>query len=262
MRERFEAAWAERVQRAHLHRPGDDPTAVLEVLGHVVVRHLVGALDAVPAEEMRQLRSTARAALAEAKARALADPTERDAWRDAVAVAELGLRLLEGRPPGDLQAIPSDVRRPTPRRLASALDGRLDGLSAAACALWYLKHDPSEARLAWSTFQAPEDATDASAPVLVAAAEPAPIRAPDEGRPVTMRTDPDVEAVWFEADRALALYARDEVYVMLTAPGVTTRDLRAGYWLGTVDPAHGPTLDATLTVGDRTLPWRIDLGAG
>lgn len=262
MRERFEAAWAERVQRARQWGSGEDPTPVLEALGQVVVRYLVGALDAVDAEDAQALRSVAPSALTAAKERALAHPPDRDAWLEAASVGELGLHLLEGGDPGDLHSVPGDLRRPTPHRLACTLDGRLDGLSAAACALWYLKHDPSEARLAWSTAQAlsDEEASASEPPLLVAAAEPTPMRPPDEGRSVATRTDPDVEVVWFPDARELALYATEEAYVALTAPGVTTRDLRPGYWLGGVDPSAGPTLDATLTVGDRAVPWRIHLG--
>jgi hypothetical protein len=262
MRERFEATWAERVHRARQWERGDDPTPVLEVLGQVVVRHLVGALEAIADDDRRHLRDTAGPALASARERALAEPQDREAWLEAVEVAALGLRLLEGQPPGALRSLPCDLRRPTPRRLAATLDGRLDGLSAASCALWYLQHDPNEARLLWSLAQPLDTPAPGDAPILVAAAEPEPMRPPDEGHPIAARTDPDVEAVWFPAERELALYAADEVYVALTAPGVTTRDLRPGYWLGTVDPGAGPALDASLKVGDRVLPWPLHLETG
>jgi hypothetical protein len=259
MRERFEATWAERVHRARTWQAGDDPEPVLEALGQAVVRHLVGALEEVPAEERQALEAVAGPAMAAARERALADPDEREGWLGSVAMAALGLRLLQGEPAGDLSAIPRDLRRPTPRRLTAALDGRLDGLSAASCALWYLVHGAGEARMIWSMVGGAEPADADERPILVAAAEPAPMRPPREGRPIATRSDPDVEAVWFAAERELALYAREEVYVALTAQGVTTRDLRPGYWLGSVDAGVGPELGASLKVGDRVVPWRLQL---
>lgn len=260
MRERFERAWAERVQRVRQWRRGDDPTPVLEALAQAVVWHLVDAIDAVSPEDRAALEEIAPAAVAAAREQAMAGPGDREAWLEAVALAELGRRLLGGEARPDLAGLPSDLRRPTPRRLAAMLDGRLDGLSAATCAVWCLRHAPEEARLLWTLGGEPvEPAAGEDEPILVAAAEPEPMRAPDEGRVVATLGAPAVEAVWFAADRQLALYAADEVYVTFTAPGVTTRDLRPGYWLGTVDAPETVALSGQLRVGDRVSRWDLSL---
>lgn len=259
MRERFERAWAERVQRVREWRGDDDPTPVLEALAHAVVWYLVDAIDTVPSEDRAVLEDAAPAAVAAAREHALASPADRQAWLEAVELAELGRRLLRGEPPSDLAGLPCDLRRPTPRRLAAVLDGRLDGLSAASCAVWCLRHAPDEARLLWALGGASELPVEQAEPILVAAAEPEPMRAPDEGRIVATLGEPAVEAVWFAVDRQLALYAADEVYITFTAPGVTTRDLRPGYWLGTVDAPDAIALSGQLRVGDQVLQWDLSL---
>lgn len=260
MSDRFEQVWAEGVHRVRDWQRGDDPSPVLEALGQAVVRHLVGILDRVDTGDREALLQASRPALAATRELALASAEDREAWLEAVALAELGRRLLAGEGAGDLSGVPRDLRRPTPRRTAAMLDGRVDGISAASCAVWFLLHDAGEPHLLWSLAeQAASTPSGDGEPVLVAAAEPEPIRAPDEGEVVGRHGDPPVEVVWFASDRQLAAYAADDVYVALAAPALTSRDLRPGYWLGSVDPRAPSDMEVELKVGDRRFTIRVRL---
>jgi hypothetical protein len=275
MRERFERAWSEQLQRARQWRSDDDPTPVLDALALSSVRYLVGTLEMLPRPDRETLRAVAGPALGAARRLALASEDDREAWLQAVALAEWSLRLLELGParaadpvaPEILAALPGELRRPTPRRLVALLEGRLDGLAAASCVVWYLRHDPAEPRWLWSLavqqdLHRPATATTPNGiqPMLVAAAGPVPMREPGAGRVIAQWADPGVELVWFEADRQLALYALEESYVALTAPGVTPCDLRPGYWLGDVVSSGATALQAEVTVGDRVLSIELALG--
>jgi hypothetical protein len=259
MRDRLRLTWEERVQRARQWQAPEEPTPVLEALAQALVWHLVGGVEELASDDRQALEEVADAAMAQAKERAMGGEDDRGAWLEAVALAELGRAALQGRTP-ELSDVPADLHRPTPRRVASMLDGRLDGLSAAACAVWCLKHDPSEARLLWSLGAERERERRDSEPLLVAAADREPMRAPDEGRLVATHEDTGVEAVWFDADRELALYAPEDVYVALAAPGVTTKDVRPGYWLGTVEPSAADPVRAQLKVGEQSWEWAIGFG--
>ncbi|MFW6066981.1 MAG: hypothetical protein ACOC97_01485 [Myxococcota bacterium] len=264
MHERLQRAWAERVHRASQWRRGEDPTPVLEALAQAVVLHLVQALELASERDRTVLEQAAGPALAAAREGALGDATERDGWLDAVALAELGRRLLRGEAPGALTGVPGDPRRPTPRRMASMLDGRLDGLSAAACAVWCLRHDTAEPRLLWRLGAEGDDEDRRQAseppPVLVAAAGPDDMRDPAEGRVIAHHPEARAEAVWFAAERQLAVYAADDVHVRLSGAGLAMRDLRPGYWLGEVDPDAPSPLRIALQIGGRSFDWHLPLG--
>jgi hypothetical protein len=294
MRERLQQAWAKRMERVACRAPGDDPTPVLEAMGQLVVWHLVEHLEGtdtapergndarsgrvsfgrhrtatgaarrqptprrvyerLPARELRVLRSAADEALAETRIRAERDGEDRSAWLDALALGELGRSILrEGAPSRALLArAPGDLRRPSPRRLASMLDGRLDGLSAACCAVWCLRNDAQEARTLWWARKG-----SSRPPLRVAASDPEPIRAPDEGTFLAVHEAASLEAVWFATSRELAVYSGENHFLTLTAPGLVTEDARPGYWLGRVSAGLVGDLDVEVKWGDGYFDWRL-----
>ena len=98
----------------------------------------------------------------------------------------------------------------------------------------------------------------------LAAAEAARVLDPAAGRTVGALDDIGAEAVLFEGpvdpdiDRRLAVYAEDAAPLRLVGEGLTTEDVREGYWIGLV--ADGvETLEAVLHVGDVTHAWTLDL---
>ncbi len=86
--------------------------------------------------------------------------------------------------------------------------------------------------------------------------------APQAGRLVAARAAPDAEAFVFEGDgeTRLAVYVGAPLAVRYLAEGVTTDDMRPGYWAGRCAP--GTThVDGTLHVGEEASDWPLTLTA-
>jgi hypothetical protein len=254
------------VRRASRFSPGDDPFPVIEALGYAIVLHLVGALDGIAESERRSLLSVSKAALDAARAFGRGeddDPDDAEAYAQGARLGELGSRLLEGETSPRLEGLPADALDPTDRRVLRMLRGELDGLSAAACAVRCLMRDDARPRLLWTIAQdALEEARRCAppAPLRLAAADPAPIRPPDEGRFVGALEDTLLEAVFFPAERQLAVYAATPAFLQVLAPGLTPKDVKPGYFLGELAPGLGPAIELEVRLGDRTFRWGLTLG--
>jgi hypothetical protein len=281
MAERLLERFAEDARRASRWAPPDDPFPVLEALGYAVVLHLVGGLDAVPADARAAVLAASKAALDAAATFDTDEADDADAYARACRLAALGARLLAGEAAGALDGLPADAIDPTDRRIVRMLGGELDGISAAACAVRCLRRDDPRPRLLWSiAARAAEAEADEplraigndgagvdearrahiTAPLRLAAADPAPIRPPDEGRFVGALEDTLLEAVFFPAERQLAVYAATPAFLQVLAPGLTPKDVKPGYFLGQLAPEVGETLDLEVRVGDRSFRWGLSIG--
>jgi hypothetical protein len=264
MAEALVERFLEDARRASRWARGEDPFPVLEALGYAVALHLVGALDHVPSSARAALLEAAEAALDAARAVGGDDPDDAEAYARGALLGALGARLLAGEPAGALRGVPADALDPTDRRVMRMLAGELDGLSAAACAVRCMKRDDPRPRLLW-TVDAGASAARASQrpePLRLAAADPAPIRPPDEGRFVGALEDTLLEAVFFPEERQLAVYAATPAFLQVLAPGITPKDVKPGYFLGELAPDVdvGAPLELDVRLGDRTFRWGLTLG--
>lgn len=262
MADRLLERFADDVRRALRWTEADDPFPVLEALGYAIVLRLVGALEETPARERAALLAVSGRALPAARAFRGERGDDADAYGRGAAIGELGARLVAGGPPGDLDALPADALDPTARRIARMVRGELDGLSAGACAIRCMRMGDERARLLWSverTLDA-EAAHEVEAPLHVAAAEPARVRSPDDGRFLGSYEDTLLEAVFFPEERQLAIYCATPIFLQVIAPGLTPKDVKPGYWLGEVAADAGPTLELEVRVGERALRWGLGVG--
>ncbi len=248
------AQWRERAARAAEWQAGEDPEGVLEALALSVALELTSDLARVPAAARDSLRRVGQRALLHVGAAPGADEDELEARRMAAAIARDGLRALAGRArPGEPEI---DARKTVPSAdLARLLAGRLDGFAAGSLAMRVRRspHALSE-RKALVRASEPEERT-----LALAAAEASPVRDPAGGRTVGTLEPVGAEAVLFEGpEPRLAVYAEDPAPLRLVGPGLTTEDVREGYWIGRIH-AGVRRIEATLHVGDRVEPWVIDL---
>ncbi|MEQ8459682.1 MAG: hypothetical protein RLO52_28110 [Sandaracinaceae bacterium] len=260
--------WRTRAERAASWAPGADPEPVLEALAMSVALELTGALAAVPSAERDALRKTGQRALLNVGGRDL-DEDELEALRMSAAIARDGLRALSGRPLPREEAPRRDARPTLPvSDLRRLIEGELDGFAAGALAMRARRSDVAlrEVRamlsLAAGHSQRASGATGRT--LSLAAAEAARVLDPAAGRTVGALDDIGAEAVLFEGpvdpdiDRRLAVYAEDAAPLRLVGEGLTTEDVREGYWIGLV--ADGvETLEAVLHVGEVTHAWTLDL---
>lgn len=257
--------WQERAERAAGWSSGADPEPVLEALAMTVALELTGALTAVPSAERDALRKLGQRALLNVGGRDL-DEDELEALRLAASIARDGLRALSGRPLPDERELGGEVRAALPvgdlRRL---LDGALDGFAAGALAM-RARRSPAAVRelRAMLGLHAPSYAETGARTLSLAAAEAARVLDPAEGHPIGALDAVGAEAILFEGpvdpahERRIAVYAEDPSPLRLVAEGLTTEDVREGYWIGRV--ADGlERLEAVLHVGEATHAWPLDL---
>ncbi len=261
MSERLRERFADHVRRATRWAEGDDPFPVLEALGYAIVLRLVDGLDEVPAADRAAILGVAADAIRAARAYEGDGEEDAEAYARGAAIGELAMRLLAGKPAVELEGLPADAMRPTDRRIVRMLKGELDGLSAAACAVWCLRAGDDRARILWSVERqlAADTASNAEEPLRLAAAEPASVRPPDDGCFLGAYEDTLLEAVFFPEERQLAIYCAPPAFLQVVASGLTPKDVKPGYWLGDVAADAGPTRELEVRVGERVLRWGVDL---
>ncbi len=261
MTDRLLSRFDDELRRAKRWSAGDDPLPVLEALGYAVALHLVGELEAVSTASRGALALAGRGAIDASRTFAAAGSEDADAYEEAARLGELGVRLLAGKGAGSLDGVPADAMDPTDGRIARMLRGELDGLSAGACAVRCMKRDDARPRVLRAVERrATEDAAALGAErIRLAAADAAPVRAPEDGRLVATLEDTLLEAVYFPAERQLAVYAASATFLQVVGTGVTPRDAKPGYWLGDVDASAGPTLELEVRIAGRVVRWGVDL---
>lgn len=247
-----------RLHRLRTRRPGRDPIVVAEALALAVVIDAVGAALDLAEPDLDLLATEG--------ARALAKWSRGDDALIAGRIARAGLEVVAAEREGK--------RRPGPRGAPAAHAGAVaiarmlraepDPLSAALVALHVRRCERCTADVVTA-----RDTGSSAAPaferagerMLAAAAEPAAMQAPSDGRVIARLSEPAVEAILFESRgvRRLAIYGDRRVPIRLVAAGVATEDATGGYWIGRVEPGV-TVLEATLHVGDAVLDWRILLG--
>jgi hypothetical protein len=135
------------------------------------------------------------------------------------------------------------------------MQGGPDPVAAGGVAVHALRCEACRAALEVASF------ADAPPTMLRAAAASAPaMLAPVEGRLVARRTAPDAEAFAFDdaSETRIAIYVDTSQPVQYQAEGVTTDDMRPGYWAGRCARST-VRAEGTLHVGDTAEPWALDL---
>jgi hypothetical protein len=267
-----------------------DLDAPLEAACLALALEATDQLADVPAREQRLIRDAARRAILAAQRDLQLDDTgegdddesenERDdetedadtdedaadARRLLIALASEGVRVLSGSTPAEptraspVNAPPgrgADAWHPPPAALVAMTRGRPDPIAAGAVASHVLRCAACEAALDVVSL------TEAApTPLRAAAASPPAMLAPGDGRLLARRAAPDAEAFAFDGapETRLAIYVDTSQPVHYLAEGVTTDDMRPGYWSGRC--ARTTTrLEGTLHVGDAAEDWALDLGA-
>lgn len=247
--------WRQMAARAAEWQPGDDPEPVLEALALSLALELTGDLPRVAGAERDRLRKLGQRALLHVGG-ARDDEDELEALRMCASIARDGLRALSSRAIEAEEASTVDARTLVPAGdLTRLLGGRLDGFAAGSLAMRIRRSPEAMAELAALQRLAQPEARTLS----LAAADAAAVLDPAGGRPVGTLEPLGAEAVLFDGPpRRLAIYAEDPTPLRLVAPELTTEDMREGYWIGRV--AEGARrIEATLHVGERAEPWRIEL---
>jgi hypothetical protein len=251
-------SWQSHLERALAWKPGADPEPVLEALGYVLVLKVAGKRDWLPPSQARSLRKIGAECL-------LSLDTQEGDEEDRIIIeriadqARSALFWLE-HPKKRLNVRAADVH-PSDARLVRVLNGRVDGLTAGEVACHVIRCPECAGRV--ELVMTTDRLARADEGLALAAASPASVRPPSEGRTVGTRKRPAAaEAVLFaEKGRAprLAVYADEMVSVRVVAEGVKTETALAGYWMGRVKRGVD-RLTATVYIGDRTFTWKLDLG--
>lgn len=257
----LEAMWRRALACAAAYGESASVEPVLEAAALGVVLELTGALSRIPERERHTVRDAARRALLRAPTGAQEDDDEErgddaDALRLAVALAREGVRALAGKPSAasERPQEPSAWHPPAGALLAMSR-GAPDALAAASVALHVRRCAACATALQVSSGRA-----ESAGRLRAAAASAGPMLAPHGGRAVATRSAPDAEAVAFDDARGvlLAIYTSEPLPVRYVADGLTTQDMRPGYWSGRCAP--GVTrLDGTLHVGETAAAWAIDV---
>lgn len=251
----LDAAWQRAVKCAAAYGDAASVEPMLEAAALAVVLELEGSLSRVPERERRAVRDAARRALLRARRGPDDDDDDAESMHVAAGLAREGLRALTGEPPatGELRA-GAGAWHPPASALIAMRRGAPDGLAAASVALHVGRCAACAAALQVSS-------GGGAALLRAAAASAAPMLAPQSGRIVGTRDAPGAEAVVFDdaSGVLLAIYASEPVPVRYVGTGVTTEDMRAGYWAGRCAPGL-LRLDGTLHVGESAVPWVIVLG--
>jgi len=255
----LEAVWQRAVACAHAYDDAGPVEPMLEAGALGVVLEATGALAGVPERERRLVRDAARRALLRARPSGDArivedDDDDADALRIAAELAREGVRALAGQA---APVRPSDASawHPPGSALVAMTRGAPDGLAAASVALHVGRCAACRTALQISSAE-----SELGVPLRVAAASGASMIAPHAGRVVAKLTEPAAEAVIFDdaLGALIAIYASESLPIRYVASGLTTQDMRPGYWAGRCAP--GTTqLEGTLHVGDRIVAWTITL---
>jgi|GEM_PF-3270200 len=266
----LEAVWQRAVACAQAYDDAGPVEPMLEAGALGVVLEATGALARIPERERRLVRDAARRALLRARPSVSAatekdgaagaedgartaedDDDDADALRIAAELAREGVRALAGQA---APVRPSDASawHPPGSALVAMTRGAPDGLAAASIALHVGRCAACREALQISSAEG-----ELGVPLRAAAASAPAMLAPHAGRVVATLTEPAAEAVIFD-DALIAIYASESLPVRYVASGLTTQDMRPGYWAGRCAP--GTTrLEGTLHVGDRVVAWTITL---
>jgi hypothetical protein len=185
---------------------------------------------------------------------------EADARRVLIELAREGVRALSGGARPGIARHPranagADAWHPPPSALVAMQRGGPDAIAAGSVAVHVLRCAACQAALEVASF------ADAGPIPLRAAAASAPaMLAPGEGRLLARRTNPDAEAYAFddESETRLAIYVDTAQPLHYLAEGVTTDDMRPGYWAGRC-PRATSHVEGTLHVGDTVEHWALDV---
>jgi hypothetical protein len=258
-----------------------DPEASLEAACLALALEATGRLSDVPHHERRLVRDAARRAIHAAQRElrvdggdvdpddeAGADDDIEDAGEDAedaedarrllIALASEGVDVLSGsgqaEPAHELSAA---AWHPPPAALVAMMRGRPDPVAAGAVAAHVLRCAACQDALEVASL-----AEAGPALLRAAAASPPAMLAPGDGRLLARRTNPDAEAFAFDGapDTRLAIYVDTAQPVHYLAEGVTTDDMRPGYWAGRCARTTRH-VEGTLHVGDAAEDWALDLTA-
>lgn len=269
----LEAVWQRAVACAHAYDDASPVEPMLEAGALGVVLEATGALARVPERERRLVRDAARRALLRSRPSAGAstehdgatpagagariaenDDDDADALRIAAELAREGVRALARQA---APARPSEASgwHPAASALVAMTRGAPDGLAAASVALHVGRCEACRTALHISSTE-----SEMGVPLQAAAASAPSMLAPHAGRVVATRTEPAAEAVIFDdpLGALIAIYASESLPVRYVANGLTTQDMRPGYWAGRCAPG-ATQLAGTLHVGDRIVAWTIAL---
>jgi hypothetical protein len=182
------------------------------------------------------------------------DDDDADALRIAAELAREGVRALAGQPP-PVRSSETSAWHPAASALVAMTRGAPDGLAAASIALHV-----GRCAACLAALQIGSTESEMSVPLRAAAASAPSMLPPQGGRVVATRTEPAAEAVIFDDALGVlvAIYASESLPVRYVASGLTTQDMRPGYWAGRCAPG-ATQLDGTLHVGDRVVAWTITL---
>lgn len=259
----FASIFETAISRANAWTEGQDPATVYEALALVCVAQALSLLASVSKIDRDSLIKVGRRSLLQAGGRSDEDA---EALALVLPVARLGLSLLVGLSTSrgsstsvtgatlpDEQGAPVFLTHPSPRELVAMTHAEPDAFSAAQVAahLGRCMECAGEVSLLARTREV------AKVPLRAAASNLSPMMSPTEGRSLGTCSDLPAEAVLFDGG-LLAVYAQDALAVRLVVEGGTTDDMRPGYWAGRV-PVDADSLDATLFVGDKSVPWKIRL---
>jgi hypothetical protein len=250
-------SWQSHLERALSWQPGDDPEPVLEALGYVLVLKVVGKRDWLPPAQAKLLQKVGAQVLLALDTSA-GDEDDRVVMNRVADQANSALFWLKH--PNKRLNVRSAEIHPSDARLVRVLNGQADGLTAGEVASHVTRCSACTERveLVLTTDRLARDDEG----LALAAASPASVRPPSEGRTIGTRKRPTAaEAVLFEEKgRAprLAVYADEMVSVRVVAEGIKTENALAGYWLGRVKRGI-ERLEATIHIGDRSFTWKLKL---
>lgn len=255
-------------------KPEQDPDPVVHALGYVVWLSALGETELVPRSSLAPLVKMGKRALLVLGSSALksaADRDDSDAASDRHALHQVtdlvraGVAILEARTSAALeQSVVATTLHPASATLARMLEGNADGLTAGRNGLHVMHCERCQKLLralpAASASLSLSPHVVADAPMVLAASPIAQVRSPAGGIRVAHRTTPEVEAVLFQDIdvRRLAIYSSDDTPLRMVAPGLTTEDARAGYWIGRLDhDVH--EIAATLHYAKKSVKWNVKL---
>ncbi len=255
---------SEQAQRA---KPEQDSDAVVHAFGYVIWLTVLGET------QLFRHASASKPALIKLGRRALLargagidgvdsdvdDESRKHAGKQVAEILRVGLQILESNsaPSIDPSAAATALHPPA-ATLARMLEGKADGLTAGRYALHVLAC--ARCQRVIETLPVVRELAVADVPMLLAASPATRVRSPEDGVIVARRTTPEAEAVLFQDNdiRRLAIYADSDAPLRMVAPGLTTEDAHAGYWIGRVDK-DVKELTATLHCGKKSVQWRVKL---
>lgn len=261
MTEGLRARLDHEIDQALQWQPGDNPSPVLAALGYALWARVLNELDHIPPDRIRALSTTARRAL-------LTLGTLRDEGEDTTAddtdaqAADQAINQLQALAHAGLQALTTTPKppkhqtklHPPDQTLIRMFHGKAAPLTTARYAAHALSCKPCQQKVDALRIAAQQAVEE---PLAVAAAAPAGLRDPRDGRVVAVHEEWGLEAVLFD-DGHLAVYAEGNEPLRLVADGVVTEETLGGYWLGRVEPGV-VRLEAAVHLGGTQLQWSFAL---